>query len=95
MEHRVRGRAEQDCAPRGAEERSDGAPSLRSSKARSPPQLATERSEGANIRLKLEDMSEARVAFERKLNGPMVPQVGARDRIVPFDGTMCGYKLFE
>ena len=29
------------------------------------------------------EMSGARVAFERKLNGPMVPQVGARDRMVP------------
>ena len=50
-------------SPRGVEERSDGAPSLRSSEARSPPrrdrakrgstQLATERSEGANTRLKM------------------------------------------
>ena len=40
-------------------------------------------------------MSEAWAAFEQKLNGPMVPQVGARDRMVPFDGTICGYKLFE
>ena len=40
-------------------------------------------------------MSGAREAFERKLNGPMVPQAGARDRMVPFDGTICGYKLFE
>ena len=29
-------------------------------------------------------MSGARVAFERKLNGPMAPQAGARDRMVPF-----------
>ena len=28
-------------------------------------------------------MSGARAAFERKLNGPMVPQAGARDRMVP------------
>ena len=28
-------------------------------------------------------MSAARAAFEWKLNGPMVPQVGARDRMVP------------
>ena len=28
-------------------------------------------------------MSGARVPFEWKLNGPMVPQVGARDRMVP------------
>ena len=28
-------------------------------------------------------MSRARAAFERKLNGPMVPQAGARDRMVP------------
>ena len=27
-------------------------------------------------------MSGARAAFERKLNGPMVPQAGARDRMV-------------
>ena len=40
-------------------------------------------------------MSGARAAFEQKLNGPMVPQAGARDRMVPFDGTICGYKLFE
>ena len=26
---------------------------------------------------------------------PMVPEAGARDRMVPFDGTICGYKLFE
>ena len=37
----------------------------------------------------------ARVMFEQKLNGPMVPQVGAQDRMVPFNGTICGYKLFE
>ena len=24
--------------------------------------------------------------FEQKLNGSMVPQAGARDRMVPFDG---------
>ena len=28
-------------------------------------------------------MSGARAAFERKLNGPMVPQAGAQDRMVP------------
>ena len=28
-------------------------------------------------------MSGVRVAFERKLNGLMVPQAGARDRMVP------------
>ena len=28
-------------------------------------------------------MSGARAAFEWKLNGPMVPQAGARDRMVP------------
>ena len=28
-------------------------------------------------------MSGARAAFQQKLNGPMVPQVGARDRMVP------------
>ena len=42
-------------------------------------------------------MSGARAAFERKCIGIllMVPQAGARDRMVPFDGTICGYKLFE
>ena len=44
---------------------------------------------------KYNGMSGARAAFERKLNGPMVPQMGARDRMVPFDGTICGHKLFE
>ena len=28
-------------------------------------------------------MSGAQAAFKRKLNGPMVPQAGARDRMVP------------
>ena len=28
-------------------------------------------------------MSGARAVLERKVHGPMVPQVGARDRIVP------------
>ena len=28
-------------------------------------------------------MSGAQAAFEQKLNGPMVPQVSARDRMVP------------
>ena len=44
---------------------------------------------------KYNGLSGARAAFEQKLNGPMVPQAGARDRMVPFDGTICGYKLFE
>ena len=35
-------------------------------------------------------MSGDQAAFEQKLNGLMVPQVGARDRMVPFDGTICG-----
>ena len=37
MEHPFSGRAKRDRAPRGAEERSDGAPSSRSREARSPP----------------------------------------------------------
>ena len=59
----VSDRAKRDRSPRGAEERSDGAPSSQSSEARSPPrhdrakrgstQLATERSKGANTQLKL------------------------------------------
>ena len=38
-------------------------------------------------------MSGARALFEWKLNEPMVPQAGARDRMVPFNGTIC--ELFE
>ena len=44
---------------------------------------------------KYNGMSGAREVFEWKLNGLMVPLAGARDRMVPFDGTICGYKLFE
>ena len=29
------------------------------------------------------EMSGAQAAFEQKLNGPMVPQAAARDRMVP------------
>ena len=38
-EHPFRGRAKRDRAPRGAEERSDRAPSSRSSEAKLPPQV--------------------------------------------------------
>ena len=35
-----------------------------------------------NMRVLCNGMSGASAAFERKLNGPMVPQAGARDRMV-------------